>query len=161
VTRSVFGERTFDRWTPLLVRGRQISGHVAAPGLIQGNLPSLYRFATREINMGGQRHRTGVLTAAGRPVADVAVWFDRYGVACAGLLRNGAITASASLVAAEPWPVWELDGHLAHLTAIELDRSRPTLIAGIAAAGARERAEARINAAKREHALHRIEKARR
>lgn len=161
--QPVFGQRSFDGPTPLTVRGRQISGHVArfAHGTVLRRLPSLADFPTRPVTMDGQTWQVGTLRSAGRPVADVAVWLDRYGVGCAGLLRSTALTASASLVAAEPWPVWQLDEKVAYLKAVELDRSTPPLIAGLAAADARERALARISATRRERALHRIEQVRR
>lgn len=161
--QTVFGQRSFDGPTPLTVRGRQISGHVArfAHGLVERRWPTVADFPTRAVKMDGQTWQVGTLRSGGRPVADVAVWIDRYGVGCAGLLRATALTASASLVAAEPWPVWQLDDTVARLTAVELDRSTPPLIAGLAAADARERALARIATTRRDHALHRIEQARR
>lgn len=166
MSRTLFDRRGFGHWTPLTVRGREIFGHLAAAGPVQGQQPSLRRFLTQTTEVRGRRYQLGSLTAGGRHVATVAAWFDRYGVACSGVLAGTALPliASACRPDLDPWPVWELDGRAAHLVGVELDRShRPLLASGVAADVRRRHALAvqRITDARRENALSRIEKARR
>lgn len=162
--RTYWDRPPMDRRTPLTVRGVHVFGHLAASGPVMGRPITLDLFLTAGIrNTTKGRVPTGVLTAGGLPAAEVTAWVDRFGIACAGrLIRPAALTASASLHGADPWPKWQIVGDAAHLIGVELDRSRPPLVAGLAAADARRsRAEARIAAVRREHALNRIDKARR
>ena len=153
-----------DRRTPLTVRGAHVFGHITGSGPVHGRPVTLAHFLTRDLRKtaSGVQVPTGVLTVGGRPVAEVTAWTDRHGIACSGrLLRPEAIAASAGLQGADPWPQWQIVSDVAHLVAVELEISQPPLIAGLAAADARERALARINTTRRDHALQRIERARR
>lgn len=154
-----------DRRTALTTRGAHIFGHIAGPGPIHGRPVSLGQFLTAGLrrNAAGRVVHTGVLTAAGRPAAEVIAWRDQFGIACSGrLLRPSAITACARLDGADPWPQWHIVGDAAHLVAVELDRSRPESPTRTELARpAREAALQQRLTARRKAALGRIERARR